>query len=344
MTQQARRESQRRPILVIGVLALSLFALILLSFGLGRYPVPPGDLFQAVMGKLFPSRESLLDPNTMTVIWSIRMPRILAACLVGGCLSAAGAAYQGVFQNPMASPDILGSSSGAAFGAALAILFHVSRRMVSIWAFAFSLLSVLLVYGISRRARGKQVLTLILSGIMVSSLFSAGTSFIKLVADPTNQLPAITYWMMGSLSGMSMKDVSVAFLPMLVGSLLLLLLRWRLNLLTLGDEQAQTMGVSVRSIRMVVILAATLVTAASISISGMVGWVGLVIPHLSRRLVGNDYRYLMPVSMLFGAVFLLGVDNLSRNLLATEIPLGILTAFLGAPIFFYLLIRGEGVV
>ena len=277
-----------------------------------------------------------------TVVINIRLPRILLACLVGCCLSGAGAAYQSVFQNPMAAPDILGASSGAAFGAALAILCGLSTRLIMLAAFASGLVTVLVVYLVGQRAPGKRVVNLILAGIMVSSLFSAGTSFIKLVADPTNQLPAITYWLMGSLSGARMDDVSFAILPMAVGLVPLLLLRWRLNILTLGDDEARTMGVHANRLRLVVVLCSTLMTAASVSVSGMIGWVGLVIPHLSRKLVGSDHRYLVPATMLLGASFLLVVDNISRNLLATEIPIGILTAFIGAPFFLYLILRKEG--
>ncbi len=192
---------------------------------------------------------------------------------------------------------------------------------------------------ISRTASGKRVLTLVLSGIMVSSLFNAGTSYIKLVADPSNQLPAITYWLMGSLSGAEGKTVGAVILPMVLGILPLLLLRWRINVITLGDEEARTIGVNAGLVRTVVILCSTLITAASVSVSGMIGWVGLVIPHLSRKLVGNDYRVLLPTSMLFGALFLLVVDDISRNLMATEIPIGILTAFIGAPVFLLLITR-----
>jgi iron complex transport system permease protein len=174
---------------------------------------------------------------------------------------------------------------------------------------------------------------------MVSSLFSAGTSFIKLVADPNDQLPAITYWLMGSLSGTKKGDVLFVILPMAMGLIPLLLIRWRMNVLTLGDDEAKTMGVNANQIRLIVIICSTLITAASVSVSGMIGWVGLVIPHLSRKLVGNNYKHLIPASMLFGAIFLLLVDNVSRNLLTTEIPLGILTAFIGAPFFIYLITR-----
>jgi iron complex transport system permease protein len=197
-----------------------------------------------------------------------------------------------------------------------------------------------LVWLLSRRTRGKQIIGLVLAGIMISSLFSAGTSFIKLVADPTNQLPAITYWLMGSLSGAKMSDISFAVFPMLVGMLPLFLLRWRINILSLGDDEARTMGVNVRRLRLVVIVSATLVTSSAVAVSGTIGWVGLVIPHLSRKLVGSNFRHLMPATMLFGALFLLLVDNISRNLFAVEIPIGILTAFIGAPFFLSLIIRG----
>lgn len=341
-----------------GLLAL-LAVLFFGSFLLGRYGVPVWDtvrilgyrllkLMQDGLSALFRQPVSLLPATVSwteqmeTVVINIRLPRILLACLVGCCLSGAGAAYQSVFQNPMAAPDILGASSGAAFGAALAILCGLSTRLIMLAAFVSGLVTVLVVYLVGQRAPGKRVVNLILAGIMVSSLFSAGTSFIKLVADPTNQLPAITYWLMGSLSGARMDDVSFAILSMAIGLVPLLLLRWRLNILTLGDDEARTMGVHANRLRLIVVLCSTLMTAASVSVSGMIGWVGLVIPHLSRKLVGSDHRYLVPATMLLGASFLLVVDNISRNLLATEIPIGILTAFIGAPFFLYLILRKEG--
>jgi len=201
------------------------------------------------------------------------------------------------------------------------------------------MLTVAIVIYTGNRARGKRVLGLILAGIMIGSLPYSGTSFIKLVADPEDQLPAITYWLMGSLNGTAPKDVLFAVVPMCIGLVPLFLLRWRVNILTLGDEEAQTMGVNAKRLRIIVILCATLITAASVSVSGLIGWVGLVIPHLARRMVGNNYKHLMPASMLFGAIFLLLVDDVSRNLLATEIPIGILTSFIGAPFFIYLITR-----
>ncbi|MGI6696736.1 MAG: FecCD family ABC transporter permease [Christensenellales bacterium] len=330
----------RKERLTIAVMAVMLLGGILLSFALGRYPISPRETIGIMLSRMI-SIEPFWTERMATVLFNVRLPRILLACLVGCCLSSAGAAYQGIFQNPMAAPDILGASSGAAFGAALAILSDAPTRMVTISAFFFSLLTVALVWLLSQRARGKKILGLVLAGIMVSSLFSAGTSFIKLVADPTNQLPAITYWLMGSLSGAKMSDISFAIMPMLVGLIPLLLLRWRINILSLGDDEARTMGVNVGRLRLIVIVSATLVTSSAVAVSGTIGWVGLVIPHLSRKLVGSNFRHLMPATMLFGALFLLLVDNISRNLFAVEIPIGILTAFIGAPFFLYLIIKGD---
>ncbi len=326
--------------LTIAAMAVALVAGILLSFALGRYPISPKETIGIMLSRIIPI-EPFWTERMATVLFNVRLPRILLACLVGCCLSSAGAAYQGIFQNPMAAPDILGASSGAAFGAALAILSNASTRMVTLSAFFFSLITVALVWLLSQRARGKKILGLVLAGIMVSSLFSAGTSFIKLVADPTNQLPAITYWLMGSLSGAKMSDISFAIIPMLIGLIPLMLLRWRINILSLGDDEARTMGVNVGRLRLIVIVSATLVTSSAVAISGTIGWVGLVIPHLSRKLVGSNFKHLMPATMLFGALFLLLVDNISRNLLAVEIPIGILTAFIGAPFFLYLIVKGD---
>ena len=270
-----------------------------------------------------------------------KFPFCITCCLFSKIFTFITQNRQTVFQNPMAAPDILGASSGACFGAALAILTGQSSVMVTVFAFLSSLLTVVLVYLIGSHTRGNRVVSILLAGIMVGSLFSAGTSYIKLVADPSNQLPQITYWLMGSLSGTRMKTVGFAAVCMAVGLLPLLLLRWRMNLLTLSADEARSMGVNTDRLRLVVILSATVLTAASVSVSGMIGWVGLVIPHLSRRLVGNDCRYLLPMSMVFGAAFLLLVDNLARCLTAVEIPIGILTAFVGAPFFVYLMIKGD---
>ncbi len=333
------RALNRRNRRIVACFGAALLLATLSSFALGRYPIPPREVLGILGSKLFPFAP-FWEARMETILINVRLPRILLACMVGCCLSAAGASYQGIFQNPMASPDILGASAGAAFGAALAILLRAGSAWVTASAFFFSMVTVALVFLVSRRARGKQVLGLVLSGIMVGSLFSAGTSFIKLVADPADQLPAITYWLMGSLAPSRLDDVLFAVFPMAAGLAPMLLLRYRINLLTMGDDEATTMGVNAKALRLGLVIASTLVTASAVAVSGTIGFVGLVIPHLSRRLVGNNYRFLMPLSMIFGALFLLLVDNVSRNLFAVEIPLGIITALVGAPFFLTLITRG----
>ena len=320
-------------------MASALLALFLLSFVVGRYGVPLGQVVRILLSGMLSLEQTWTD-NMAIAVLNVRLPRILLACLVGCGLSAAGTGYQTVFQNPMAAPDILGASSGACFGAALAILTGQGAVMITVFAFLASLLSVALVYLVGNHTRGNRVVNLLLAGIMVGSLFSACTSYIKLVADPTNQLPQITYWLMGSLSGTRMGTVKFAAVCMAVGLVPLLLLRWRMNLLTLSPDEARAMGVHTDRLRLAVILSSTVLTAAAVSVSGMIGWVGLVIPHLSRRIVGSDCRRLIPMACLFGAAFLLLVDNMARCLTATEIPIGILTAFVGAPFFIYLMVRG----
>ena len=330
----------RRKCLPIVILALVLPALMLLSVAMGHYGVPVGEVVRILLAKVFPIQQTW-TAQMAAAVFNIRLPRVLLACLVGCALSAAGTAYQTVFRNPMAAPDILGASSGACFGAALAILLGLPRFGIVVLAFAVSLASVGLVWAVGKRTHGSRIVNLLLAGIMVGSLFSAGTSYIKLVADPGDQLPAITYWMMGSLNGVDLKDVGFAVITMLIGLIPLLLLRWRINLLTVGEDEARSMGVNVSRLRLITVLCATVLTAAGVAVSGMIGWVGLVIPHLSRKLVGGDCRRLLPCSMLLGAVFLLLSDDVSRNLLTTEIPIGILTALIGAPFFLYLMTRKE---
>ena len=331
------RKHRRTVLIMLIVLILCILA----SFTLGRYPVPMGELLGILGSKLGFPIAPFWTGQMEAAVWNIRLPRVILSVLVGCCLAAAGSAYQGVFQNPMASPDILGASAGAGFGAALAILLGASSVGITLGAFAASLVTVALVFTVSRHARGDRVLGLVLAGIMVSSLFQSGTSFLKLVADPNNQLPQITYWLMGSLSGAKWGDFTIVMLPMLAGLIPLLLLRWQLNVITMGDDEARAMGVNPQRIRLAIVVCSTLVTASAVSVSGMIGWVGLVIPHMMRRLVGSDYRYLMPASMLGGGIFLLVVDNVSRNVTTAGIPIGILTAFIGAP-FFLWLITGKG--
>lgn len=268
-----------------------------------------------------------------------RIPRILLSCMVGCCLSTAGACYQGVFQNPMAAPDILGASSGAALGASLAIILGYMNFVISAFAFVFSLGTVALVIFVGNRARGNRVVGLILAGAMISSLASSCTSFIKLIADTEEQLPAITYWLMGSFNGADMNDIKLSAIPMAMGLVPIFILRWKINILSLGDEEARTLGINAKRLRVIIIICSALITAASVAVSGIIGWVGLVIPHMARRMVGNDYKKLIPATMLFGAIFMLLVDNICRSVWATDLPIGILTSFVGAPFFIYLITK-----
>ena len=329
----------------IWILVILFAVIFLFSFTVGRLEVPGMQVCRILTDRFTPLNLEMTWTDAMeTAVLKVRLPRILVASLVGCCLASAGAAYQGVFQNPMASPDLLGASSAACFGAALAIMLGMAKSWVTIFAFACSLGSVMMVQTISRKIRGSQnsrVVSIILAGMMISSLFTAGTSWLKLAADPFEQLPAITYWLMGSLSGVRMGDMLFALIPAAIGLVILLLLRWKMNLLAMGDEEAMTMGISTSRVRVLVMIASTLLTAASVSVSGMIGWVGLVVPHLCRRMTGNDYRYLLPASAVFGAVFLLMVDNMARTMTETEFPIGILTAFIGAPFFLYLML-GKG--
>ena len=327
------------PGVILGILGGVLLLVILFSFPLGRYPVSVPQLVQQLMSGLF-GTPAPADENLARVIYRIRLPRILLAVLAGGSLSAAGAAYQGVFQNPMASPDLLGASSGASFGAALGIILGLPSGGVTGLAFFMSLLTVLAAWLVSRASKGSRVMTLVLSGMMVSSLFTAGTSYLKLVADPEDQLQEITYWLMGSLSGADWGDFRTAILPAAIGITILLLLRWRLGVLTLGDEEAEALGVKPERMRAAAVLAATLLTAAAIASCGTIGWVGLIIPHLAGRLTGQSYRYRLTGSILLGGAFLLAADNIARSALPVEIPIGILTAFAGAPFFLWLMVKG----
>lgn len=335
--------ADKRAIKIMALLTSVLIILFVFSFVLGRYDVPVKEVVRILLSNILPLKETW-EENMKIAVLNVRLPRILLACLVGASLSMAGTAYQSVFKNPLASPDILGASSGACFGAALAILIGQSKAGITAFAFICCLITVALVYLIGSKVRGNPITGILLAGIMISSLFSSGTSYIKLVADPTNQLPAITYWLMGSLSGARMSDVKFVLIPMAIGAIPLIIMRWRINILTLGDEEANAIGINAKRTRLITIISATMLVAASVSISGMIGWVGLVIPHLGRKLVGNNCRYLIPTSMIFGAIFLLLVDNVSRNLLAVEIPIGILTAFIGAPFFIYLMTRKENLI
>lgn len=335
------RAADKRYARRFAVLGAVFLAVLLGSLLVGRYALSPGQLVHMLWARITGGAADWPISDDK-VVFAVRLPRVAAAALVGAALAVSGAAYQGMFRNPMVSPDILGASTGAGFGAAVAILLGAGYFGISAAAFCCGLLAVAAAWLVSRLSKADQAVALILAGMMISSLFSAGTSFVKLVADTQQQLPAITYWLMGSLSSIKDKDVVFLAIPVALGMIPLFFLRWRMNLLTVGEEEAQSMGVNTRRLRGAVIVCATLLTSASVAVSGMIGWVGLVIPHFCRMLFGYDYRRLIPAGALFGAAFLLAVDDIARLVTTGELPLGILTAFVGAPLFLYLIATGGG--
>lgn len=319
-------------------LLILLVAAVLVSACVGAYPLSISDIIRIPLAKIFPI-DITWKPAAELALFNLRLPRIALGIFVGGGLSLAGACFQAIFQNPMVSPDILGASSGAGFGATLAILLGFGSFGITLSAFGFGMLSIFLVIFIARRARHNRVLGLILTGVIVGSLFSAAISLLKFVADPNNELPAITYWLMGSLNGTYSEDLVFSLPLIALGSVVIVLTRWQLNVMTLGEESAKSIGLDVAKLRLALLLAATLVTAAAVSVTGMIGWIGLVIPHFARLFVGTDHRRMLPASFLIGAAFTLLVDDLARGLTTTEIPLGILTAFVGAPFFLHLIAK-----
>jgi iron complex transport system permease protein len=318
-------------------------ALLIISLFVGRYQTPLSAVVDESISTFssffFGTRASVSTQHT--VLFNVRLPRILAALLVGAALSISGASFQGIFRNPLVSPYILGVGSGAGFGACLAILLWNNYLIIQLMAFAFGLLAMFIAISMGKVSKGTGTLVFVLSGIIVNSIFTALTSLAKYVADPYDQLPAIVFWLMGSLATVRYVDLLYILSPILVGSLVLFLFRWRINILSLGDEEAKALGMDVEKMRLVIIVCATLVTSAAVSVSGVIGWVGLVVPHISRMIVGPNYSRLLPMSMVIGASFMLVVDDLSRTIVATEIPLGILTSLVGAPVFAYLIKKGR---
>ncbi|MDR7666705.1 iron ABC transporter permease [Methanosarcina sp. Z-7115] len=318
-------------------------ALLISSLFVGRYQTPVSvvvdESIKLFSSFLFGTPASVSTQHT--VLFNVRLPRILAALLVGAALSTAGVSFQGIFRNPLVSPDILGVGAGAGFGACLAILLWDSYLVIQLTAFAFGLLAMFVSISMGKASKGTGTLVFVLSGIIVGSIFTALTSLVKYVADPYDELPAIVFWLMGSLATVRYVDLLWILLPMFIGAVVLFLLRWRINILSLGDEEARSLGMNVEKMRLIIIICATLMTSAAVSISGVIGWVGLVVPHISRMIVGPNYSRLLPMSMVLGASFMLLVDDLSRTIAATEIPLGILTSLVGAPLFAYLIKRGR---
>ena len=322
----------------IAIWVLAPPVVILLSFLVGRYPVAPWTVAQVLASTILPIRHGW--PATVdAVVLDVRLPRLIGALAVGGWLSLSGAVYQGVFRNPLVSEFTLGVSAGAGFGAAIAILVLPDRWVIQGAAFLFALISVTACLALSRSYRARSILVLVLCGIIVGSVFSSLLALLKFVADPESKLPVIEYWLLGSLSTVTMRDALTVLALGIPAAALVLGLRWRLNVLALGDDEARNLGLEPGRLRLAFLVCATLMAAAAVSISGIIGWVGLVIPHFARMIVGPDFRRLLPASLSIGACYLLIVDDLARVLAQAEVPLGILTALVGAPIFAVLLKR-----
>jgi iron complex transport system permease protein len=320
------------------ILAGAIVIAVVLSFTVGRVAVSPVTAVEILASRIVEIPRTW-PSQAETIVLVIRLPRIAAALLVGLGLSAAGAAFQGLFRNPLVSPDILGVSAGASFGASLGILTAAGPVGIQTLAFGCGLLAVLATYAIALRfgRAGETALILILSGIIIGALFSAFISAIKFVADPDNTLPAITYWLMGSLSSVDASDLCVSAGPILAGFVLLMSLRWNLNIMAFGEEEARSLGINTWLVRSAVIVAATLMTAATVAISGVIGLVGLIVPHIARAYVGPNFSALIPGSALLGALFVVLMDDLARSLFSAELPLGVLTEIIGAPFFLFLL-------
>lgn len=312
-------------------IALALVGIVTASFSVGKYPIAPDELIRTIANSIFDP--AAVDPQTQAALFNIRLPRILVVVMVGAALAAAGAAYQGMFRNPLVSPDLLGASAGASLGACLALVLGLPSTGVQAFAFVGGMAAVGCVVWLNRIIRYDELLGLVLGGILVSTLFQSGVSLLKFLADSNDKLPEITFWLMGGFSRVDQNDLLAIIVPMAAGFGVLMLERWKLNALSFGEEEARSLGIDVSRVRLVVIFASTLIVSVSVAVSGVVGWVGLVIPHLARAIVGPNYRALIPASMFIGASYLLLVDDLCRMLLSLEIPIGILTAIIGVPFF-----------
>jgi len=327
--------------LTVGLILLLPILLFVISLTLGRYQISAPDVVRVLLSPIFPDIADGIPLIARQLVLQVRVPRVLAALLIGASYGATGTAFQAIFKNPLVDSNILGVTSGAGFGAAIAILLMRSTWQVQLSAFAFGLVAVSLSFFGSRLYKTTPLLVLTLMGILVGSLFNSLTSLLKYVADPLDALPAITFWLLGSLTNITWNRMVALVVITLIGLGLFWLLRWRLNILSLGDQEAKSLGVDPIQMKIMIIFIATLMTAVAVSISGVIGWVGLVIPHAGRLIVGPDHKRLMPVSIGLGGSFMILVDNVARTLLPGEIPLGVLTGLIGVPLLIILLRRAR---
>ena len=336
------RWSRRLPRTLLPLAAATAFLLVvcLVALASGRFDVPLAQVGRILLAPLVPGLADVSGAET-DVVTLVRLPRVLLAVLIGGGLAVAGAALQAVFRNPLVSPEIIGVSAGASFGGALALLLGLGSFFLVGGALVFGLAALVLLFAVTLTRGGAPILLVVLAGVVTGSFFSALVALVTYVADPYTELPAIVFWLLGSLATATYDKVAVAAIPVLAGSAVLLLLRWRVNVLSLGDDDAASLGVRPAPLRWVVLCAVALIVAGSVAVSGVISWVGLVVPHLARMWVGPDHRILLPQAFLLGACYLVVIDTLARALTAAEIPLGVLTALVGAPVFFALLRRNR---
>lgn len=330
--------TRRARLVILPMIAAAVLAVCLLSLAVGRYVVPPTEVVRLLLGQILPIEQTWY-PQEQAVVLDVRAPRIVLSFLVGAGLALSGAVLQGVFRNPLVSPQFAGVSSGASFGGVLALMAGLGTIYVVAGAFAFGLAALMIVLAIGRASATSPLLMIVLGGVVISAFFTALVSLVTYVADPYTTLPTITFWLMGSLAGAGYAKVLTVLIPLAIGVVAIAALRWRLNILSLGDEDAAALGVRPGPTRTILLVAVALITAGAVAVSGVIGWVGLVVPHIARLLVGADNRVLLPASFLIGGGYLTLIDTLSRTLTSTELPLGILTAIIGAPFFILLLTR-----
>lgn len=340
VNRDGRTRQKRGGLLKVSVMLAVLVIAFFGSFLIGRYPVAPDIVLAILCSKVLPLSQYWTD-TMETVVLKIRLPRIVAALLVGGALSVSGVAYQNLFRNPLVSPSLLGASWGAGFGAVLGMILHLSWIWVEVSAFFFGLIAVFCAVIISSYFGNKSTISLVLAGIVVSAFFQALVSALKYLADPMNTLPEISFWLMGGLSKVKDQDVLYALIPVILPMVVLYFMRWQINVLSIGEEEAHTLGINVRRTRLVVIACATMLAAAATSMGGIIQWVGLLIPHMARMLFGANFATVLPATMVLGGTFMLIMDNLSRSIASLEIQVGILTSLIGAPFFVFLLARAK---
>lgn len=332
------RRGQFLPALLL--MWMGVLAVLLVSLCLGRYPIAPKTVLQVLVSRFVPIVHTW-DPTVETVVWQVRLPRALAAALVGAALSSGGVVFQSLFHNPLVSPYVLGVSSGAGLGAAVAILLGASAAVTQASAFATGAVAVSLTWLVARSSMDRSPVTLVLAGFVTGSLFSSLVAGAQYVADPSTKLPQIVFWLMGSLASVQWAGLLRAVVVIVPCLLAITVLRWKLNILSMGDDEARSLGENPGAMRVVLIGLTTMTTAVSVALSGVIGWVGLVVPHLARGIVGPDSRRLIPASIALGAIYMMVIDDVARSLTMAEIPLGILTGIVGAPVFALMLRRSR---